>query len=74
VRPGDRVTQRFTGGPKKIKDILERLHLSAAQRQQYPVVVWPPMGANSQIVWLRDVEIDPAALSGLPFVLEVVPF
>jgi tRNA(Ile)-lysidine synthase len=74
ARPGDRVTQRFTSGPKKIKDILERLHLSAAQRQQFPLVVWPATGANSQIIWLRDVEIDPSTLSGLPFVLEVVPF
>ena len=74
VRPGDRVTQRFTSGPRKIKDILERLHLSAAQRQQFPVVVWPATGVNSRIVWLRDVEIEPSTLAGLPFVLEVVPF
>ncbi len=73
VRPGDRVTQRYSRGPKKIKEILERAHLSAADRQLTPVVVWPASEPKAPIVWLRGVEIDPASLPDLPFKLQVEP-
>lgn len=73
VRQGDRVTQRYTRGPKKIKEILERAHLSAEDRQSTPVVVWPASDPKAPIVWLRGVELDPASLPELPFTLQVDP-
>lgn len=66
VRPGDRITPRHTRSPKKIKEVLERLHLSAAERAQLPLVAW-----EGHILWLRGVELDPASLPELPFTLEV---
>ncbi len=71
VRSGDRVTQRYSRGPKKIKELLERAHLSAEDRQQTPVVVWPASDPKAPIVWLRGVEIDPASLPDLPFTLSI---
>jgi tRNA(Ile)-lysidine synthase len=71
ARPGDRVTQRYSRGPKKIKEILERSHLSALERQSTPVVTWPATDPKGLILWLRGVELDPASLPALPFVLEV---
>ena len=71
ARPGDRVTQRYSRGPKKIKEILERAHLSALERQWTPVVAWPSKDLKGQIIWLRGVELDPASLPDLPFTLEV---
>jgi tRNA(Ile)-lysidine synthase len=68
VRPGDRVTPRYSRSPKTIKETLERLHQPAAERQLTPVVVW-----KDEIIWLRGIELDPAALPTLPFALEIVP-
>ena len=71
VRPGDRVTQRYSRGPKKIKEILERAHLSAAERQMTPLVVWPADDPKAPIIWLRGVDLEPASLPVLPFTLQV---
>jgi tRNA(Ile)-lysidine synthase len=66
VRPGDRVTPRYTRGPKKIKEILERMHVSASERSRTPLVVW-----QDHILWLKGVELEPASLPELSFTLEV---
>lgn len=73
ARPGDRITQRYSRGPKKIKEILERAHLPAAERQGTPVVVWPAADSKAGILWLRGVELDPASLPAVPFTLTVAP-
>jgi tRNA(Ile)-lysidine synthase len=70
VHPGDRVTVRYSRGPKRVKEILERLHTPAAERHLTPVVVW-----NGVILWMRGVELEAVSLpTQLPFALEIVPF
>ena len=54
-RPGDRVTLRYSSGPRKIKEVLERLNISAADRAHWPVVSWA-----GQILWMRGVELQTA--------------
>ena len=65
-QPGDRVTLRYTSGPKKVKEIFERLKVSAAERGTRLVVAW-----ESRIVWMEGIEVDPASLADLPFRLQV---
>jgi len=73
TRPGDRVHQRHTGGPRKIKDILERMRVPASDRRRTPVVVWPAGSPEQWIVWMGGVELEPASLPVLPFTLTVNP-
>jgi tRNA(Ile)-lysidine synthase len=54
-RPGDRVTLRYSSGPRKIKEVLERLKVTGAARAEWPVVEW-----KSQIVWMQGPELQPA--------------
>lgn len=49
---GDRVTLPHSRGPKKVKEILARLHISASERAAIPVVEW-----EKRIIWLRGVSI-----------------
>ena len=47
--PADRVQLRYSrGAPKKIKEVLERLGIPAADRAGWPVLVW-----RGEIVWMR---------------------
>ena len=58
-RPGDRVTLRYSSGPRKIKEVLDRLRISGIARSEWPVIEW--MG---QIVWMKGVEVQaPSGLS-----------
>lgn len=66
-RAGDRVTLRYSSGPKRIKDVLERRNLAAAERQTVPLVAW-----QGQVVWLQGIELEPMSMAS-PFNLEVVP-
>ena len=47
-RPGDRFWPAHTKSPKKIKELLQELHIAQPQRKLWPVVV-----SNDEIVWLR---------------------
>ena len=51
-RPGDRVTLRYSSGPRKIKEVLERLKVTGTARAEWPVVEW-----QGQIVWMQGVEL-----------------
>lgn len=53
-RPGDRVTLRYSSGPRKIKEILERLKVTGSARAEWPVVEW-----QGQIVWMQGAELAP---------------
>ncbi len=53
-RPGDRVTLRYSSGPRKVKEVLERLKITGSARAEWPVVEW-----QSQIVWMRGAELQP---------------
>jgi tRNA(Ile)-lysidine synthetase-like protein len=54
-RPGDRVRLRHSSGPRKAKEILERLRVTGSGRR-----LWPVLELDGRIVWMRGVEVEPA--------------
>jgi tRNA(Ile)-lysidine synthase len=52
-KAGDRVTLRHSRGPRKVAEVLDRLHVVGAARENWPVVE-----SNGKIVWMRGVEVD----------------
>lgn len=53
-KPGDRVTLRYSSGPRKVKEVLERLRVTGSGR-----VLWPVLELEGRIVWMRGVELEP---------------
>ena len=53
-KPGDRVTLRHSAGPKKVKEVLERLKVSGPQRALWPVLDW-----QGTILWMQGVQLEP---------------
>lgn len=53
-KAGDRVRLRHSGSPRKVKEVLERMHISGSARVQWPVVE-----LGGQILWMQGVEVDP---------------
>jgi len=53
-RPGDRVRLRHSGGPRKVKEVLERLHVTGSSR-----ALWPVLEVAGHIVWMKGVELEP---------------
>ena len=53
-KPGDRVRLRYSGGPRKVKEVLERLRVTGSSR-----AVWPVLEADGRIVWMKGVELEP---------------
>jgi len=53
-RPGDRVRLRYSGGVKKVKEVLERLRVTGNAR-----ALWPVLEVEGRIVWMRGVEVEP---------------
>jgi tRNA(Ile)-lysidine synthase len=52
-KAGDRVTLAHSRGPKKVAEVLDRLHVAGGARKSWPVVDW-----EGRIVWMRGVEVD----------------
>lgn len=52
--PGDRVRLRYSSGPRKVKEVLERLRVTGSGRS-----LWPVLDVDGQIVWMRGVELEP---------------
>ena len=52
-KPGDRVRLRHSSGPRKVKEVLERLRVTGTGRE-----VWPILEIGGQIVWMRGVELE----------------
>jgi tRNA(Ile)-lysidine synthase len=52
-RAGDRVCLRHSRGPKRIKEVLERLRVPVDQRKNWPVLEW-----QGEIVWMRGAVIE----------------
>ncbi len=52
-KPGDRVTLRYSRGPKKVKEVLERMRVPAPDRRNWPVVA-----REGRIVWMRGAEVE----------------
>ena len=67
---GDRVKLRYSSGPKRIKEVLERMQVPSPDRAGWPVLSW-----QGEIVWMRGAEIDsPAAVAaGLTITAEPLP-
>jgi tRNA(Ile)-lysidine synthase len=53
-RPGDRVRLRYSSGPRKVKEVLERLKVTGTSR-----TLWPVLEIANRIVWMRGVELEP---------------
>lgn len=53
-KPGDRVRLRYSSGPRKIKEVLERMKVSGSDR-----VAWPVVECAGRIVWMKGVELEP---------------
>ncbi len=51
-RPGDRVELAHSRGPKKVKEVLERMGIRGEERSLWPVVAW-----QGRIVWMRGVKL-----------------
>ena len=51
-KPGDRVELQHSRGPKKVKEILNRMKISAEDRATWPVVAW-----QGRIIWMRRVTV-----------------
>ncbi len=64
-RPGDRVRLRHSGGLRKVKEVLERKHVTGTER-----AIWPVLVAGGQIVWMRGVELEP--IPGLTIAAEEI--
>jgi tRNA(Ile)-lysidine synthase len=53
-RPGDRVQLRYSGGPRKVKEVLERMRVTGSGR-----AVWPVLEVGGRIAWMKGVELEP---------------
>ena len=53
-KPGDRVRLRYSGGPRKVKKVLERLRVTGSSR-----AIWPVLEIAGRIVWMKGVELEP---------------
>jgi tRNA(Ile)-lysidine synthase len=53
-KPGDRVQLRYSSGPRKVKEVLERLKVTGSRRS-----FWPVVEIEGRIVWMHGVEVDP---------------
>jgi tRNA(Ile)-lysidine synthase len=52
-KPGDRVRLRHSSGLRKVKEVLERLHVTGTER-----AVWPVLEAGGRVVWMKGVELE----------------
>jgi tRNA(Ile)-lysidine synthase len=53
-KPGDRVRLRYSSGPRKVKEVLERMKVTGDDRAHWPVVE-----VAGRIIWMRGVELEP---------------
>ncbi len=53
-RPGDRVRLRYSSGPRKVKEVLERMRVTGTERR-----VWPVLELDDRILWMRGVVLEP---------------
>ncbi len=53
-KPGDRVRLRYSSGPRKVKEVLERLKVTGSSRS-----LWPVLELDGRIIWMQGVELEP---------------
>jgi tRNA(Ile)-lysidine synthase len=54
-KPGDRVQSRYSSGPRKVKEVLERLKVTGSSR-----AFWPVLELEGRVIWMRGVVVEPA--------------
>ncbi len=52
-KPGDRVRLRYSSGLRKVKEVLERKHVTGTER-----ALWPVLEAGGRVVWMKGVELE----------------
>ena len=55
-RAGDRVRLRYSGSPRKVKEVLERMKVTGSGR-----AFWPVLEVGGRILWMQGVELEPEA-------------
>ena len=53
-KPGDRVRLRYSGGPRKVKEVLENMHVTGSARE-----IWPVLELEGRIIWMQGVQAQP---------------
>ena len=53
-KPGDQVRVRHSSGPRKVKEVLERMKVTGSDRAR-----WPVLELDGRIVWMRGIELEP---------------
>ena len=53
-KAGDRVRLRYSGAPRKVKQVLERMRVTGSDRE-----LWPVLDLAGRIVWMKGVEVEP---------------
>ena len=53
-KPGDRVRVRYSGGDRKVKEVLERMKVTGSGR-----AAWPVLEFDGRIVWMKGIELEP---------------
>lgn len=53
-KAGDRVRLRYSSGPRKVKEVLERMKVTGEERTS-----WPVLEIAGRIAWMRGVEVEP---------------
>lgn len=53
-KPGDRVRLQHSSSEKKVKEVLERMKVTGAERALWPVIV-----CDGRIVWMQGVRVEP---------------
>jgi len=53
-RSGDRVTLRYSSGPRKVKQVLEHLRVTGSER-----VLWPVLEYDGRLIWMKGAELEP---------------
>lgn len=53
-KPGDRVRLHHSSGPRKVKEVLERLRITGASRAH-----WPVLELGGRIIWMQGVQLEP---------------
>ena len=64
-RAGDRVTIRYSRGPNKVAEVLDRLHVMGEARKNWPVV-----DVGGKVIWIRGAEAEPC---GYQFTVAALP-
>jgi tRNA(Ile)-lysidine synthase len=53
-KSGDRVHVRHSSGPRKVKEVLERMNVTGSDR-----IAWPVLEFDRRIIWMRGIELEP---------------